>query len=193
MKRSQPCRLKMRHKLLWTLLTLCLASVQTEAAQVNLLGGYYSLSAKTSRSEGKDSNLGIYQISYQTELMPHMAIQLGYSLLMTQTISGDMGFGPDINLMYFPLTSTEGIRVQSDRIVLLSSELLRPYFGIGFHQRQFQSVSATYVGFGTEAGLNYSWNPQYDLKAALRMMMLRGPSQAEATQVDLLLGLSFKF
>lgn len=177
-------------------LTALLLLVSTQgfaAGKFDLAAGLFSLEAETSKAKGSISNLGAYQFAYRREFASQMEFGLGYSVIMADTYTGDMGYGPDLAIYYFPFTSTGGFRYENADTLVVSTELWRPYVGAAFHQRQYQSTQSSYAGFSIIGGTEYSWSKTMGLKAEIRMMSLTGPSQAKATETDILLGVTVPF
>jgi opacity protein-like surface antigen len=154
-------------------------------------GGAYALTAKTAKRSGNLSGLGIYHIGYSYGFGNQFEFQLGYTLFMSGIVTGDLGFGPDLGLLYYPLTDTGIRKVSTESIRLSVEDVVRPFMSLGFHQRQFQSVDSSYAGFSVGAGAEYGWTQDYSLKAQIRYLLLNGPSSATANQLDLLFGVNF--
>lgn len=174
-------------------LTLGLSFSKAEANQISILGGLYSLSAKTTTGEGTISNIGSYRFTYQYAFMDSLTFDLGYSMFMTDIIGGDMGFGPDLGFSYYPLTRATPKRYQARGVSVSRVETIRPYVGSSFHQRQFQSVASSYAGFSAHLGADWYIMPQWSLRTDLRYLFLRGPREAEASMVEVSVGASFAF
>lgn len=178
-------------------LILCLvlsnSCVSFAKSKLDIAFGYFSLTATSSKSSGSISGLGAYQFLYRQAFTPNVEFGVGYSLAASGVVGGDMGFGPDLGLYYYPMTSTNGEKFESSDITFSTSEHLKPYIGGGFHQRQFQSTQSSYAGFSFLGGCEYYWNDQFSLKAELRFLSLNGPSSSTANELNLLGGLSFGF
>ena len=155
--------------------------------------GAFTLQASTSRGSASIGSLGAYQIAYRFSVLTKVEVLLGYSMLASKIYTGDLGFGPDLGLLYYPLTSASPVRAQSDRVNFSFVEFYKPYFGSAFHQRQYQSTQSSYAGFSLIGGTEYFMNDSYSLKGELRIIRLVGPSQGTANELDLLLGISFPF
>jgi hypothetical protein len=161
--------------------------------QIDALGGIYSLSAKNEDGSGSVSGLGSGTVIFGLEVSPKIEVNLGYSLFFAQVITGDMGFGPDIGLNYFPVSGSRPLRVSTDQISLDITESLRPFVSVSFHQRQFQSIDTAYAGFSLGGGAEIPFSAGFDLKGLIRYITLSGPAGATATHVDILGGASFRF
>lgn len=155
--------------------------------------GGFSLQASTSRGSASVDSLGAYQIAYRFSVLTKLEVLLGYSMLASKIYTGDLGFGPDLGVLYYPLTSASPVRAESDRVNFSFVEYYKPYLGTAFHQRQYQSTQSTYAGFSLIGGTEYFLNEFYSLKAEFRVIRLVGPSQGTANEIDLLMGISFPF
>jgi hypothetical protein len=155
--------------------------------------GYFSLDATTTRGSANVSGVGSYQIAYRTPLTTRIELLLGYSVIAAKVYTGDLGFGPDLGLIYFPITSAYPVMAKSENVSLQISEYFRPYLGAAFHQRQFQSTQSSYAGFSGIVGTEYYYNEMTSLKAEGRYIRLAGPSNGSANELDVLLGISFLF
>lgn len=153
--------------------------------------GAYSLNATTAKRTGSLSGLGIYRIGYSYGFGNQFEFQLGYSLFMSGIITGDLGFGPDLGVLYYPVTDTGIRKITTENVQLSVEDVVRPFLTFGFHQRQFQSVDSSYAGFSVGGGAEYGWSPAYSLKGQIRYLFLNGPSNATANQLDLLFGVNF--
>lgn len=161
------------------------------AGKVDFSAGYYSIKAQTSRETGSVSNLGNYSASYRIELLPEVELGLGYSLTAAKVIGGDLSFGPDFGLYYFPVTSANIRRTLGKNFVFEVREQVRPFISGSFHHRQYQSTQSNYVGFGFGGGAEWQMSSQRALTTSLRILSLAGPSSARATEIDLSVGFAF--
>jgi hypothetical protein len=169
-------------------------SMSAWASKFDVLGGYYSLQAKTSSSTGSLANLGSYYVGFSTDLKPHLEVGVGYSLVLSNTFNGDSGFGFDLFANYFPWSRATHLSTQTSSYTWEMNEYIRPYVGLLFSQRQFQVVgSSSYAGFGVQGGFEYQLAQTYSLKTQLRMLYLSGPSKSTANFMDLLVGISYGF
>lgn len=162
-------------------------------AKLDIMGGYFSLKAKTKEKAGNVSNLGAYQMNFRYAVAHYLEIGIGYSLIASKTFSGDFGFGPDIGLVYFPFTSANPIEATSSNVHFVSYEVYKPYLTGAFHQRQYQSIQSSYAGFGFGAGSEIYWKRNMSFKLELRYLPLAGPDKAVSDEVDFMGGLTFSF
>lgn len=182
------------HKLAFVVLLVAIVFGDESASAGNKLEvatGFYSLTAKTSKRSGSASNFGVYRAAYGFGFGAQVDLQIGYTLFMSDIVGGDLGFGPDLGLQYFPMTDSGARRFVTDKVSINVNDVLRPFISAGFHQRQFQSVDSSYAGFSFGGGAEMAWSEDYSLKAEVRYLLLNGPTNATANQLDLLFGLSF--
>lgn len=192
--RSMTCGLGgFQFALVCTLLValIAIAPEAKGAGKIEASFGFYSLSAKTNKKSGAASNFGLYRAAYNYTVGSQFELNLGYSIFMSNIIGGDLGFGPDLGLLYFPVTDPGTRVVQTPKLSLRLDDVLRPFVGVGFHQRQFQSVDSSYAGFSFCGGAEYNYSENLGIKATARYQILNGPSSASASQLDVLLGLLF--
>jgi len=164
------------------------ASAKTK---IDVMGGYFSLEAKTKEKSGNITNFGSYHIGLRYAANAFLEATVGYSLVASKTFSGDFGFGPDIGLVYFPFTSANPIEASSENVHYRSYELYKPYLSVAFHQRQYQSIQSSYAGFGFGAGTEIYWKDNMSLNVGVRFLPLAGPDSAISNEADVLVGITF--
>jgi hypothetical protein len=182
----------MNRKQLSVFLIFCFTVSSCLAAKVDVMGGFFSLNAKTNSGSANVSTLGSYRVSASKSFFDSLDAVLGYTINMSNTIGGDFAYGIDLGVNYFPFTFTEPSHFESEGVSVRRDELWRPYVGFSFNQRQFQSVKNGYAGFGVNLGSEYSINKKYSLKSEFRYISLAGSSESEATEMNILFGVSFK-
>lgn len=166
--------------------------------KLNFDFGYYTIEADPSSNTGssdkiKLSGLGSYSLSGEFDLAGPFEIEVGYTVFFSKVVQGDMGFGPDFSLVYFPLNHGSYLKSESPQVQYREIEQWRPFADFSFHQRQFQSAQSSFSGFGAGAGLEYQYTTQTSLRAQLRSMSLIGPSSTKFNYTDLLIGLQLHF
>ncbi len=171
---------------------IILFSFSAHASKFDLLMGMFSLSASGSTGDTSVSSLGSYRVAYGHSVFDKFDLTLGYTLNMTNTIGGDLAYGLDVGVNYFPLTFSSPQEFESNGVAVKVDELWRPFVGLSFNQRQFQSVRNSYAGFGLGVGTEYSISKRYSLKSEFRYISLSGSSESEATEINMLFGISFK-
>lgn len=162
-------------------------------AKLDVMAGYFSLMAKTKEKAGNINNFGSYQLNFRYAVAHFLEVSIGYSLIASKTFSGDFGFGPDIGLVYFPFTSANPIEASRENVHFRSYELFKPYLGMAFHQRQYQSIQSSYAGFGFAAGSEIYWKENMSFKVEARYLPLGGPDGAISNEFDVLAGITFSF
>ncbi len=73
------------------------------------------------------------------------------------------------------------------------NQLWRPFIGVGFLQRQFQSVQNSYAGFGASVGTERALNTAFGLKFFMRYATMGGSDESKATEITIFSGITFKF
>ncbi len=180
----------LKHKLL---LVFILLSTSAHASKMDILTGGYSLAAKTSQTDGSTTGAGAYRFNYGLNILKGLDIAIGYTLIMSQVIGGDMGFGFDLGFEYFPLTPSTNLKALTTDSMLSVKPLWRPFVGTGFSQRQFQSVSTNYAGFHLSVGVERALEYGFDFKGILKYSTLTGPQSASATEIIIGAGITFPF
>lgn len=171
------------------------------AQKVNFDFGMFSINAEppqaagsgTARANVSLSGPGAYSISGSLPIRPSLEVGVGYTIFYSQLISGDMGFGPDLNLIYFPMNEGSGLKFQSFDLRYTEIQKWRPFLQAAFHQRQFQSVDSAYSGFGFGGGVETMWTDDKSWRVTLRSMSLLGPSQSTFNYFDLMFGIQLHF
>jgi hypothetical protein len=178
------------------LLLLCVwvgGGSDAQARKLDWSTGYFKLVAKTPTAKGTVSSFSTYQISLRLALVSRLEIGVGYTLNFSKFLSGDMGYGPDLGMFYFPFSGASAARINQGNIFWEQSEPVRPFVCAHFHQRQFQSIQASYAGFSAGAGLEYWMLPPFGLRVWVNSSRLMGPLQSTASETNLLIGASVEF
>lgn len=167
----------------------------SHANKLVLSAGAYSFTAEnqSNKVSASISGVGSYQLAYRHVLSQNVELDFGFSLVATETFGGDLAFGLDVGANYYPISNAEPIQAETGSANVSLSDRWRPFVGAGFHQRNFQSTSSQYAGFGIKAGSEFQMTEEVCFQGAIRYLMLGGPNQASATQIDLLGGLVFQF
>lgn len=173
----------------WTLFALAAFSGSAQAAKFELQGGGYIVDASTGSKSASVSGPGALAFGYAHRLVRHVEVTFGYTLL----IAGDIANGFDIGARWFPVTENEKTSWESGQATLVSAEVWRPYVGVGFSQRQFQSVKAGYSGFGADIGIERTLEESFVLRAAIRYRQYAGQSGSSASEWNGLFGVAFNF
>ena len=178
-----------------SLLFVALLFGQTaQARKLRLGAGMFSLSAENSEQSQTVSNLGAYWVSYHEKMLNRFELVAHYSLIMSDVISGDLSFGLGFGLLYYPMSRPGPMKIKSQQAKMESIEIWRPYFGLNFQERRFQSVSSSYAGFGFQAGTEY-FIESFDMSlfADFRHAQMQGSQTAEASETVITSGLVIEF
>lgn len=191
MRNAKPLNIACGLMLLATILTPSISM----ARKLEFSAGFFSFSASNERN-GTSKSIsapGAYRIAYLHPFWDRYELDLGYSLLASKTIGGDLSFGFDLGVNYFFLTNAGNTTASSNSVNLLIQDQWRPFAGISFNQRNFQSTSAQYAGVGIKVGTEYQLTENLSLSGTLRYISLGGPNQSKATQIEMLLGVLAQF
>ena len=161
--------------------------------KITLMMGGYSFSAQTSTKKAQLTNIGSFSFEYAIPVKSQFEFFFGYTLNLEGGLSGDIAYGLDIGTKYFPFQWTNDISASSSEFSLSIQEKMRPYFGLSFHQRQFQSIHTSYAGFGLTAGLEYRLLKNINLSFTIRSLSLSGPDKASASIIESLVGMIYHF
>ncbi|MCB0364479.1 MAG: hypothetical protein H6624_03525 [Bdellovibrionaceae bacterium] len=168
-------------------------SFSASASKLDIMAGWFSISAKTNSGSSELSNFGAYRINYFIPVFRQLDLTVGYSLLMSDTFGGDLGYGVDGGVTYYPVSGSTPVKAAAENSRMVIDSLWRPYIGLGFSQRQFQSVQSTYAGFSMYGGVERSLMREFDFKAELRIVELQGAGIAKATEMTVVAGLIYPF
>ena len=169
-----------------------LGAAQVHAGKFDVMLGYFMMTARTTQGTGGLNGIGVYSLGYRHPVLSKLEVGIGYSVLMSRGIGGDLSFGFDFSASYFPITQAGPVEANSPDTTVVIEELWRPYVSVSFHQRQFQSTQTGYAGFGLAAGTEYHLYGPVNLKGEGRLILL-GARSASITQIDLLIGASLHF
>lgn len=175
------------------LLSFLLLIVNSYGGNLGVMTGYFSLDSKSSKASNKVSSVGSYRFFYHHEVRPNLTADLSYTILFEKGIGGDSSYGFDIGLNYFPFSSSSSTSKKIDNVQIKVEPKYSPFFGVGYHQRQYQSISTAYSGPGLKGGTTYSYNKNLNLIGEARYILLSGPSDAEAVETSLSIGIIVKY
>jgi len=154
--------------------------------------GYYSLEATTSSGKAKLNNIGIYKLSYEMYVSRSISFRPGYSLYALGTSYSDLGYGIDIESMYYPLTNPRTERYQEGGVQWTYRGFWHPYAVISFHQRQYQSIQSTYAGLGFGLGMVLNLFQGVNAHAEAKGLGLKGPSGSRLGEVQFVGGIGIE-
>ncbi len=165
-------------------------SLSVKAGTLEASLGAYQFNATNSNNGAKNSlaGFGAYHVAYHNPIWSHFEADAGYSIIATNGFGGDLAFGFDIGINYFPFTENTDIKFKTPIASGVFGSVWRPFIGLGFHQRNFQSTSSQYAGAGLKIGAEYEWKQSMSLIGYARYISLGGPNQSQANQTELLFG-----
>lgn len=136
------------------------------------------------------SGFGAYRAGLGFGLLNHFVFDVAFNILSSSGIGGQLGFGFDFGIRYYPLTSSGWRSITEGPLQADITEQWRPYVGCGFKQRQFVLVlTSQYVGPGFSVGTDYQLNNQWFLNGEFNYDMLYGQSKVTATQTNIMFGI----
>lgn len=154
--------------------------------------GYFAISAKSGNESASISNPSAFRLSYLHAVTLKTELNVSYSILMADFSGSDLGYGLDVGFNHFFLTSASDEKYKDERIEIKRYEIYRPYAGIGFHQRNFQSVKNSYAGLGAHLGVEKYYDEKMNLKLEGRYIQLAGSGESTASEMALFFGVVFK-
>lgn len=177
-----------------SLISLFLLSARSYASEgkISLTGGYFGISAKANGTTSNISNPSAFRGGYQYAILDHFELVAGYTVLMADFSGSDLGYGLDLGAHYFPFTLSHDELVKDPNVEVRRSEEYSPYIGLGFYQRQFQSVKNAYAGLGGTVGLEKYYNKKINFKAEARYIQLAGSGDSTASEVNFFIGIVYK-
>jgi opacity protein-like surface antigen len=166
-----------------------------QADKFDISLGYFDLTAQqtgsTGSKSGNASSLGLYQFLYRHQFTESIEVGLGYSVMASSGIGGDLGYGVDLGIYYFPFTPAEAETIRVENSIAVLTPVWRPYVTAGFYQRQFQAVQTGYAGAGAGVGVERALSGSFALRAEARYIKLSGTTTSTANTTDLMFGVSF--
>ncbi len=156
--------------------------------------GYFNLSTQQTGSatakSGNASGIGEYQVLYRHAILPSLEVGVGYTLMVSKGLSGDLGYGVDVGAYWFPFTLASYERSSSEGATEVYYTIWRPYVTAGFFQRQFQAIQTGYAGLGGGIGVERALTAKLSLRGEFRDVHLGGSSTSSANSTDFLVGVS---
>ncbi len=187
----------MKKKLFGKIFIFCFSqlasSISSADFKFDALIGYYNLKAETVSSSGTLSALGVYAFQIRKTLIKDFEFGIGYTLQTSNTFSGDISYGPDLGAYFYPFSNSSSITAYSETLSFKLQEKYKPYMGVNFHQRNYQSAKSSYAGFSLIGGCEFDIGSTFLLNAQLRFLNLQGSQNSKAQEFDILSGLTFSF
>lgn len=180
-------------KLLSALAFTVFCMPSAHAAKFDAMFGFYSFKADVAGKSTSLSGLGVYEVSYLASFKNHFEFVIGYSFTMTSIVGGDYAYGPKLGINYFPWSFSGDEKISLPNKTIEIKDFYKPYVGLSFNQRQFQSAKSSFAGFGISGGVEKYINENYTIKTEIRMNSYSGPSGATATEMNALVGVLFNF
>ena len=173
---------------------LVLVSMGASAADGKFVAsyGFFALSAKNGDRTSSISSPTAFHLGYLQPKWDKWELKIGYSLLMADFSGSDLGYGLDAGINYYPLTDSGEGKFSDGVVTARRYEIWKPFVGMGFNQRSFQSVRNSYAGFGFNAGTERYYSEKINLRAEARFVSLGGSNESEATETSVFVGLVFK-
>lgn len=160
--------------------------------KISLTGGYFAINAKAGGATTNISNPSAFRIGYQYPLLNNFEMVAGYSILVADYSGSDLGYGLDLGANYYPLTFSHDDKAKDPFFDVKRTQDLSPFIGLGFYQRQFQSVKNAYAGLGATLGVEKYFTKKINFKAETRYIQLAGSGNSTATEINLLFGIVYK-
>ena len=154
--------------------------------------GYFSISSKSGDKTTNISSPTAANLAYLLAFGEKAQLNIGYSVLFADMAGSDKGYGVNVGMNYFPFNSSKNEKLKDEHFDVERFELWKPFVGLGFYQREFQSIKNSYAGFGSNLGIERYYDKLMSFKAELRYIALAGASEAKATELNAFLGIIFK-
>ncbi len=180
-------------KLLSFIGPMILTVPSAHAGKLDAMLGFYSFQATVQDKSANFSGLGAYEVSYLAPFKNHFEFVIGYSLTMTDIVGGDFSYGPKLGVNYFPFNFSSNEKIMLSNKTIEIQDFYKPYIGINFGQKQFQSAKTSFAGFGVSLGMEKYINTNYTMKGEVKMNNYSGPSGSSAKEMNLLVGVLFNF
>lgn len=160
--------------------------------KLTVKAGYFSIAASTGEQTTTISNPSAFHLGYQRSITDALEFRIGYALLLADFTGSDLGYGLDVGANYYFLSSAADGAYRDSAVSVTTHELWRPFAGVSFNQRNFQSVRNSYAGLGLNAGAERYHNDKMNWVGEVKYTSLGGSNESEATELQLLFGVVFK-
>jgi hypothetical protein len=160
------------------------------ASKIGVAGGLFNLTAQNGSRETSISNLGSYRLLYSKNMYEKINFIGGYSVIMEDTLGGDVAYGLDFGASYSFHSPSAGSS-QFENILIEVVSHWEPFVSITFHQRQFQSIRTSYAGFGIGGGFERAIKKGMWMYFDVRYIQLNGTTTATANEMTTNFGLTF--
>lgn len=154
--------------------------------------GFFAISAKAGGETASISSPSAFRLGYLYPLAEKVELAFQYSILLADFSGGDLGYGLDVGANYYFFTSANDQSFKSESFEVRTYDLWKPYAGLNFHQRNFQSVKNSYAGFGVALGTERYFSEEISFRGEARYIGLSGSGESTATELSLFLGMVFR-
>ncbi len=168
---------------------MCTPAIASQASKVDAQFGYFQLAAKNSQGTSHIANLSLLDLTFALPVHRQVDFCVGYSLYALEGSSVELGFGPNLGVRYFPLTSGGTETYGFGNSTLTHYQVFRPFVALQFHQRQFQTVQSSFAGIGLGVGTEYAWSGNAFFTGALNYRYLKGPLQSRIIETSVTFGI----
>lgn len=155
--------------------------------------GMFSINGQSASGSSSVSSPGHFSFGFSFELLDRFELFASYSIMNESFISGDRAYGPNLGARYYHWGNGENFSTQASGISISSSFRFLPFFKIGFAQRQYQSIRASYSG--PMVGLGVLTNSLYkDLPIFFEVTRasLGGEKQSTVDETSIMLGVQWR-
>ena len=136
---------------------------------------------------------GLYQVEYQRNFAHHFEMGLGYTLMISQMITGDLGYGIDGAFYYYPVSgASQNTWIHSGRCTLTTQERIRPFIALSVNQRSFTTTPNNFIGLSGMVGSEMSITQLSHLRLILRYLVM-STSSISVNSAELLIGYGIHF
>jgi hypothetical protein len=168
------------------------SSAAIAAEKIMVSGGYFSINANAGDQSSSIANPSAFHVGVRKTITDSLEFKVGYSLLMADFSGSDLGYGVDVGINYYPISDAADEKFQDEQINVKTYEIWRPFVGVGFNQRNFQSVRNSYAGMGINFGTEKYHNEKMNWVGEFKYTSLGGSSESTATELQLMFGVVFK-
>ncbi|WP_132323321.1 hypothetical protein [Pseudobacteriovorax antillogorgiicola] len=157
-------------------------------AEIGATLGYFNIKSTTSAGDTNLANLGHFRLVYEIPFMNRFSVKPSYSLYLLGIDSSDIGYGFDLEFNYYPFTFNRPMKLGQNSLNFMSAEKLRPFVGLSFHQRQYQSIQSNYAGIGITFGAQYQYSREFRFVSGLTVISMKGPLDSALSEQQLYFG-----
>lgn len=160
--------------------------------RLDLSYGYFSINSKTTEKSTSISNPTAANLAYLLPFGEKAQLNFGYTILLADYSGSDKAYGLNVGINYFPISSSKNEKLKDEHFDVERYQIWKPYVGIGFYQREFQSIKNSYAGIGINPGIERYYDKSMSFKGELRYIALTGSNESTATEINAFLGVIFR-